>query len=100
MQRKRTLGLAEQLSQPSSKRKADFVFVGPRQDIARHHRYNPVSPDGQRQTCDRLGLRFVSENGCVPGGPDTPLRHPVLGKKMQGDGIVCFALSAMLLRVN
>ena len=81
-QRKKKLGPAEQLSQPPSKRKTDFVFVGPRQDIARHHRYNPVSPDWQRQTCDRLGLCFVSEDGCVPGGPDTPLRHPVLGKKM------------------
>ena len=49
-----------------------------------------MSPDWQRQACQKLGLRFVSENGSVPGGPDVPLTHPVHSRKMNPDGNCLF----------
>ena len=70
-----------------SKRKA---YVGPRKDIPRRLRYNAVSPDWQRQACQQLGLRFVSDNGSAPGGPNVPLAYPACGKKIQGDGNCLF----------
>ena len=77
---------AEQLS----KRKGNLVYVGPRKDIPRRLRYNPVSPDWQRQACQQLGLRFVSDNGSAPGGPNVPLAYPACGKKIRGDGNCLF----------
>ena len=84
--KKRKLDSAEQLS----KRKGNFVYVGPRKDIPRQLRYNPVSPDWQRQACQQLGLRFVSDNGSAPCGPNVPLAYPACGKKIQGDGNCLF----------
>ena len=67
--KKRKHDCAEQLS----KKKGNFVYVGPRKDIPRRLRYNP---DWQRQACQKLGLRFVSDNGSAPGGPNFPLVYP------------------------
>ena len=89
--KRRKLDCAEQLS----KRKGNFVSVGPRKDIPRRLRYNPVSPDWQCQACQQLGLRFVSDNGSAPGGPNVPLVYPACGKKIQGVmGIVRFVTGA------
>ena len=72
--------------QPMPKKGADFVYSGPKNNIPTSLRYNPVSPDWQRQACQKLGLRFVSENGSVLGGPDVPLTQPVHDWKMNPDG--------------
>ena len=68
-----------------SKRKGNFVYVGPRKDIPRRLRYNPVP----RQ---QLGLLFVSDNGSTPGGPNVPLAYPACGKKIQGDAL-CYVVT-------
>ena len=85
--------------QPMPTKRADFVYSGPKSNIPTRLRYNPVSPDWQRQACQKLRLRFVSENGSVPGGPDVPLTHPVHGRKMNLDGNCLFrALSYIVTR--
>ena len=83
--------------QPMPTKRADFVYNGPKSNIPIRLRYNPVSPDWQRQACHKLRLRFVSENGSVPGGPDVPLTHSVHGRKMNPDGNCLFrALSYII----
>ena len=62
---------------PSKKiKKGTVVHVRVRRPIRGVLRYNPISPEWQRQACQQLGLRFVGYNGCTPGGPDVPLTYP------------------------
>ena len=83
--KKRKLDCAEQLS----KIKGNFVYVGPRKGIPHRLRYNPVSPDWQRQACQQLRLRFVSDT------PTFPWLTLLVVRKYKGMGIVCFELYAM-----
>ena len=46
----------------------------PLRDI--HYRYNPVTPDWQQQACRQLGLQYICDNGCRPGGPYVALKNP------------------------
>ena len=78
---------AEQLS----KRKGNFVYVGPRKDIPRRLRYNPVSPDWQRQTCQQLGLQTMVVHQVAP---TFPWRTLLVVRKYKVIGIVCFELYA------
>ena len=76
---------------PSKKiKKSTVVRIRVRQPIRGVLRYNPVSPEWQRQTCEQLGLRFVGYNGCTPGGPDVPLTYPRSAQRMLGDGNCLF----------
>ena len=61
--------------------KADLVYRNVGRRLFRRQRYNPVSEDWQRRTCQQLGLRFVKANGSRSGGPDVVLRRPSHGKR-------------------
>ena len=51
-----------------------------------HYRYNPVTPDWQQQACRQLGLQYICDNGCRPGGPNVALKNPKTIETIQGDG--------------
>ena len=70
--------------------KGTVVRTGVGHPVLSQYRYNPVSPDWQRQTCERLGLHFVCNNGCTPGGPDMPLTYPKTAERMRADGNCLF----------
>ena len=58
--------------------------------IPSRYRYNPVTPDWQRQACQQLGLEFVRENGITLGGPNVALCPPTRVHRVEGDGNCLF----------
>ena len=71
---------------PLKKKTGTPVFFEIRCGISPVFRYNPVSVEWQQQACRQLGLKFVCEHNCVPGGPDIQLTYPSHVEKMRGDG--------------
>ena len=65
--------------------------------ILSRYRYNPISVGLQHQICRQLGLSFVHENRCSPGGAEVQLKTPTSIKHIQGGGNCLFrALSYVI----
>ena len=64
------------------------VRTGVRHPALSRYRYNPVSPDWQRNM--RATRPAFCYNGCTPGGPDMPLTYPKTAERMLADGNCLF----------
>ena len=69
---------------------SEDTFVHSTAFIPSRYRYNPVTPDWQRQACQQLGLEFVRENGITLGGPNVALCPPTRVHRVEGDGNCLF----------
>ena len=67
-------------------KRGSLVRIRTRNEIPSRYRYNPVTPEWQRQACQLLGLQFVCDNGYVPGGSAISLTYPRTVQRIQGDG--------------
>ena len=54
------------------------------------HRYYPLTPKIQQQACCQLGVQFICDNGCAPGGPNVGVTNPRCIQVIEGDGNCLF----------
>ena len=64
--------------------------------------YNPVGITWQRETCQKLGLRFIAHNGVRHRGPDVQLKCPDIQKcvSIRGDGNCFFRSISHIITGN
>ena len=55
------------------------------------YKYYPLTPEIQQQACRHyLGVQFVCDNGCAPGGPNVAVTNPRSIQVIQSDGNCLF----------
>ena len=48
--------------------------------------YNPVDREWQQETCEAMGLNYITSNGITPGGREVGLEPPTTFTRIVGDG--------------
>ena len=52
--------------------------------------YNPVDREWQQETCEAMGLNYITSNGITPGGCEVGLEPPTTFTRIVGDGNCLF----------
>ena len=59
--------------------------------------YNPVDREWQQETCEAMGLNYITSNGITPGGREVGLEPPTTFTCIVGDGNCLFRALAHII---
>ena len=59
--------------------------------------YNPVDREWQQESCEAMGLNYITSNGITPGGREVGLEPPTTFTRIVGDGNCLFRALAHII---
>ena len=62
--------------------------------------YNPVDREWQQETCEAMGLNYITSNGITPEGREVGLEPPTTFTRIVGDGNCLFRALAHIITVS